>query len=122
MTATEKPSWEIGKTRVLIEENYVRREVRDFGLEDQKGRFVGTAVSFYWRTVTPDESSHILMNDEDLPKGEAPQFGYSLQAQRNGTAFGALNRTMWFDTQEAAEAAAEKAIESSRKRYTRQFA
>lgn len=117
-----------GDTYVYIKFETLSRDVvrNDYNCRDQKGRKVG---GFCIKTTErvdsrnkDDKGSSVMQIDEfEAMNADGVRYGYAVSATRNGNAFGASSHTKWFNTPEARDAAAEKAVDNARKRAQKKF-
>lgn len=93
----------------------------DFGIKDPKGRTLGYTWTAQEITARPktesDESWYRGIDDKIVAAGK----GYSLRYHltKNGKAFGASNRALYFATLDEALAAGAAKAEEARKRWER---
>lgn len=106
------------KTLKTQTEKGTRRHV-SFGINDAKGREIGLSIIVAPVTVTEapaDSKMYYTCFDE---VGE--YIGVRMNATRNGIEFGASQQADYFKTQQEADAAIAKRVESTRARYAKQF-
>lgn len=91
-----------------------------FGFNDNKGRAIGVSIVVAPYTVAEakDENKCYYLCF-DAP---GDYIGVRITATRNGYEFGACQKTEYFKTQEAADAAIAKRVNSTRARYAKKFA
>lgn len=104
--------------RTKITTSFTDSKIVDLAMFDKKGRAIGVRVLFGTETRVADPSSNWLASPDTL--GE--YITLRVQPLRDGEAFGASQPRSLHKTRDDAEAAAEKKIAATSKRYTKQFA
>jgi hypothetical protein len=98
----------------------------DFGIKDDKGRAIGTSWTVCrveYRDLTADELAAYFGGRRSASLVIAgTHYTAKTYATRAGQGFGAYHYPTYYATREAAEKAATKKVEASRKRYAKQFA
>lgn len=92
------------------------REVRNFGIADSRGREIGGAVETWAQTyeARTDGSRWGQIAEPELIGKTV--FCYQPHALRNGREYGAIQRTVFFDSAEARDAAVQKYFLAAQKR------